>query len=151
MAYMEWARELEFGIPVIDSQHKRIVDFMNELEEARLSGNIKIIQHVIEDLLNYTVTHFDFEEELQEKAGYPYIKAHRRIHENFRKKITSFRDRSSKGENIAHELMDLLNGWLVSHIKSEDLDYVDSVKMILTREDHDMAGWMSATLKKFFG
>ena len=151
MAYMEWTRDLECGIPVIDTQHKHIVDFINELDDVCQTGNIKNIQHVIEGLLKYTETHFDFEEELQEKAEYPYIKAHRRIHDNFRKKVATFRERSTKGEDIAHELLTLLNGWLVSHIKSEDRDYVESVKPFANSDNQEVTGWMSTTLKKFFG
>jgi hemerythrin len=151
MAYMKWTRDLEFGISVIDTQHKQIVELINELDDVCQTGNAQNIQHVIEALLNYTVTHFDFEEELQQKAQYPYIKAHRRVHDNFRKTVATFRERSIKGDDIAHELLTLLNGWLVSHIKSEDLDYVEIVKPIANSDSQEVTGWMGTTLKKFFG
>lgn len=151
MAYMEWTQDLESGIPVIDAQHKRIVDYINELSTACQTGNEKETQNVIEGLLDYTITHFQFEEDLQEKAGYPFLKAHRRIHEIFMKKVAAIRERSAKGEDIAYELLDLLNGWLVSHIKSEDRDYVESVKALTDSGDQEVAGWVSTTIKKLFG
>ena len=151
MAYMEWTQELEFGIPVIDMQHKRIVEFINKLDDACQTGNIKETQHVMEGLLNYTVTHFEFEEDLQEKAGYPFLKAHRRIHEIFMKKVAAIRERSAKGEDIALELLNLLNGWLVSHIKSEDRDYVESVKRVTESVDQEVSYWLDSALKRFFG
>ena len=149
MAYMEWTRDLESGIQVIDAQHKRIIDFINELYDAREAGRVDETNRVMEGLLNYTITHFEFEEGLQEKAGYPFLKAHQRIHEIFMKKVADIRARAVAGEEVAHELLTLLKGWLVSHIKSEDRDYVESVKKFLESDDQADAGWLNALLKKF--
>ncbi|ADE12599.1 bacteriohemerythrin [Sideroxydans lithotrophicus] len=149
MAYMEWTRDLESGIPVIDAQHKRIIEFINELDDACQTGNTEETSHVMEGLLNYTVTHFEFEEDLQEKAGYPFLKAHQRIHEIFMKKVSDIRGRAAKGEDVAPELLRLLKGWLASHIKGEDRDYVESVKKVLDSDDQEVAGWLNTLLKKF--
>jgi len=152
MAYMEWTHDLESGIPVIDAQHKRIIDFINELADACLSGNPNETRQVMDGLLDYTVTHFEFEESLQEKAGYPFLKAHRRVHEIFMKKVAEIRSRSAQGENVAQELLNLLNGWLISHIKGEDRDYIESVKTITgSGNNQEVSGWMNTTLKKLFG
>jgi len=150
MAFLEWTRELEFDIPVIDDQHKRIVAFINELHGALETGNAEETGHVMEGLLNYTVTHFEFEEDLQEKAGYPFLKAHRRIHEIFMKKVASIRERGTLGEDIAPELLKLLKAWLASHIKGEDRDYVESVRKITESENQEVAGWLNSALKRFF-
>lgn len=149
MAYMEWTRDLESGIPIIDTQHKRIVEFINELDDACQTGNTDETNHVMEGLLNYTVTHFEFEEGLQEKAAYPFLKAHQRIHEIFMKKVADIRARSTKGEDVAPELLRLLKGWLVSHIKGEDRDYVESVKKILDDDNQEVSSWLNTLLKKF--
>jgi hemerythrin len=148
---MEWSRELESGIPVIDTQHKRIIDFINELDSACRSGNASETAQVMDGLLNYTITHFEFEESLQERAGYPFLKAHRRIHEIFMKKVADIRQRSTQGEDVALELLKLLNGWLISHIKGEDRDYIESVKKLTDSNDQEVSNWMNAALKNFFG
>ena len=36
MAHIIWSNDLSVGIEIIDSQHKRIVDYLNELDDARL-------------------------------------------------------------------------------------------------------------------
>lgn len=149
MALMEWHKDLETGISVIDTQHKQIVDFINELDDACRTGNINETNHVMEGLLNYTVTHFEFEEDLQEKAGYPFLKGHRLIHEHFMKKVAAIRARSSNGENVAPQLLDLLKSWLVSHIKGEDRDYIESVKKVTDSKDKELSGWLSSALLKF--
>ena len=151
MAYMEWTRELETGIPVIDAQHRRIIDFICSLDEACQTGDKNETNKVMEGLLNYTVTHFEFEESLQQKAGYQFLKAHQRIHEVFMKKVATLRERSAKGENVAPELLVLLKNWLASHIKSEDRDYIESVKLITGSDDAEVSGWVNSTLKRIFG
>ena len=75
---MEWTRDLESEIPVIDMQHKRIIDFINELHDACQTRNVDETNHAMKGLLNYTVTHFEFEEALQKKTGYPFLQGRRR-------------------------------------------------------------------------
>ncbi len=151
MAYMQWTPDLETGIQVIDTQHKRIIDFINELDDATQTGNMEEINQVLEGLLDYTITHFEFEESLQEKANYPFFKAHKRVHEIFMKRIATFRERAGKGENVAPELLSMLKIWLTSHIKGDDRDYIESVKKVTSSEDKEQVGWLNSTLKKFFG
>lgn len=146
---MEWTRELEFGIDVIDDQHKRIIQFINELDDACRTGNHEETNLVMEGLLNYTITHFEFEESLQEKADYPFLKAHRRIHEIFMKKVADVRSRSDRGEDVAPELLKLLQGWLASHIKGEDRDYVESIRKVTASTDKETVGWMKNLLRRF--
>lgn len=151
MARLEWTRDLESGISIIDEQHKRIVEFINELDDACLTGSIAKTSHVMEGLLNYTITHFEFEEALLEKAGYQFLKAHKRIHEIFMKKVAAIRDRAHQGENVAPELLRLLKLWLTSHIKGEDRDYVESVKPLTESSDKEISGWLNTTIKSIFG
>ncbi len=151
MAYMQWTEDLETGIQVIDEQHKRIIGYINELHDASETGNAAEVQAVLEGLLDYTVTHFEFEEQLQEKAGYPFLKAHQRVHEIFMKRVAAFRERANNGENIVPELLSMLKVWLSSHIKGDDRDYVESVSKVIVQESKEDSGWLSATLKQLFG
>ena len=152
MAFMQWSPELDIGVNVIDNQHKRIVEYMNELYDANISGGINEISRVLDELVDYTVTHFTFEEELQEKAGYLFSKAHKRVHEIFTKRVAEFQSRSKAGEDIGEELLNMLKTWLVNHIKGDDVDYTPSVKQMLNKQGQDeSSGWLGSTLKKLFG
>jgi len=153
MAFMQWSPELDIGVKVIDNQHKRIVEYLNELYEANIAGSVSEISHVLDELVDYTVTHFTFEEELQEKAGYLFSKAHKRVHEIFAKRVVEFQKRSKAGENVGEELLGMLKIWLVNHIKGDDADYSESVKAMLNEEhgQDEQSGWLSASLKRLFG
>lgn len=153
MAYLHWSSDLDTGIEVIDSQHKRIVDYLNELNAANSSGDMEVTNHVLGELVDYTLTHFAFEEELQERAGYEFIKAHKRVHEIFTKRVADFQKRAAAGENVAPEVLVMLKTWLVNHIKGDDADYAESVKKMLGIEGgvDTSGGWLGSALKRFFG
>jgi hemerythrin len=154
MAYLHWTPELDTGIEVIDKQHRRIVDLINELDTANEKGDAAVINHVLGELVDYTLSHFSFEEELQERANYPFYKAHKRVHEIFTKRVAEFQQRAAKGENVAPEVLSMLKIWLVNHIKGDDADYVESVVNALgvdIRKSDSSGGWLGRTLKKIFG
>jgi len=154
MAYLHWSSDLDTGIEVIDSQHRRIVDYLNELNDANDSGNRQATNHVLDELVDYTLTHFAFEEELQEKAGYPFLRAHKRVHDIFTKRVAEFQQRAADGEDIAPELLSMLKIWLVNHIKGDDADYAEDVRKFLGLEATQSkiaGGWLGVALKKFFG
>lgn len=151
MAYMQWTDDLSTRIPVIDDQHKRIVDYINELDHASKSGSAEEIKHVLDSLVDYTVTHFDFEEELMQKANYPFFKAHKRVHDIFKRRIENFLQRFAEGENVSKELLEMLKVWLVSHIRGDDSDYVESVKMVVASDDQEDTNWLTSTLHRLFG
>ena len=151
MAYMQWTADMDTGINVIDVQHRRIVDYINELDHASKTGNAAEVRGVLEELVFYTITHFQFEEELQERAGYQFVKAHKRVHEIFKRRIADFLERVNKGEDVVPELLSLLKVWLVTHIMGDDRDYVDAVQKHIGAGNRENAGWLATTLQRLFG
>jgi len=152
MAYLEWSKDLDTHIDIIDQQHKRIVHYINDLHEAQQAQDRHKIGDVIDELVDYTVSHFAFEESLMEQAEYPFLVPHQKVHGLFVKKINKFVGRFSEGEDVADELLIMLQKWLVNHIRNEDGDYVPIVlsKMGKIRGEEKEGGWLSRSLKKFF-
>jgi hemerythrin len=153
MTHLIWKKSLDTGIDVIDGQHKQIVEYINKLDDARVTQNRKVIAKVIEDTVDYTVSHFGFEETLIEDAGYEFTRPHKRVHELFIKRVSEYKQRFDDGENIADELHGLLSRWLFSHIQNDDAAYVSSVKASLADLDKNQkkSGFFTRSLKKFFG
>lgn len=153
MGTIAWTKDLETGIEIIDAQHRRIVDYINELNEASQKNDRTAIGEVIDDLVNYTVSHFSFEESLMKEAGYKFLDAHKKVHALFIKKVESFITRFGEGEDVAEELSHMLERWLISHIKKEDRDYVASAgaEMKGLQRDKSSGGWLSRTMKRVFG
>lgn len=131
MALLVWQDDLNTGIEVIDQQHRRIVEMLNHLYNAQRSMERTVVGEVIDELVDYTLSHFAFEEELMEEAGYAFCAAHKRVHEVFVKRVSEYRMRFQAGEDITDELRTMLSRWLFNHIRNEDHGYVDSAKAYL--------------------
>jgi len=147
-----WTATLETGIEVIDAQHRRIVDYINELETAQNSHDRGAVGHVLDELVDYTVSHFGFEESLQEEAGYKYAKPHKRVHDLFIKRVDEYVQRYRGGEDVAAEVHAMLSNWLINHIQHDDADYVSAVKANVHHltTNHKEGGWLARTLKRWF-
>lgn len=134
MAYWNWDSSYEMGIGVIDNQHKRIVEYINELHEALISNNDDAISTVLIALTDYTVSHFAFEESLMEQAGYAFLEPHKKVHEKFIVTVSRYVDDFNRGEDIVGKLMAELQIWLTHHILHDDRDYKNSVQTLLAKK-----------------
>ena len=71
----EFDETLVTGNEMIDSQHKELIDRINQLLESCEDGQGKIkAVKMLDYLLDYTEFHFSAEEKLQEEIEYPGIK-----------------------------------------------------------------------------
>lgn len=125
---VSWTADLSVGIDAIDDQHRRIVDYINELHAANKKHDRKAVARVLDDLMEYTVSHFSFEEALMERAGYRFLRPHKKVHEQFTRRVTEFRQRFRLGETVESELQETLVNWLMNHIRKEDKNYSATVR-----------------------
>ncbi|MGE8537981.1 MAG: bacteriohemerythrin [Acinetobacter sp.] len=145
---MEWNESYNIGIDVIDKQHRQILDYINALEEIRGTGQRDRIKEVLNDLIDYTQSHFSFEENLLEQVSYQYLPSHRGIHELFVKRLNDYRLKFEQGESIENDLYRLLSKWLINHIQHDDQDYVDAVRdnmlsYLRAQESKKGKGWFA--------
>ena len=131
MAILTWVPELDTGIDEIDRQHRRIVDYINKLYELRESPDREALGDVIGEMVDYTLSHFVFEETLIENAGYMFAGPHKKVHELFTRRVSEMQTRFDAGEDVAAELHGMLSRWLFNHIRNEDHGYVDAAKTYL--------------------
>ena len=151
MTLLVWQAELETGIDVIDQQHQRIVALINQLAEATGRDDQAA---VLEELVDYTLSHFAFEEELLEESGYTFGPAHKRVHDMFVRRVGEYRMRFEAGEDIAAELKGMLARWLFNHIRGDDKSYSKHVRHYLEtykggagRSSRD--GWFKRKVKRW--
>ncbi|MDR2219109.1 MAG: bacteriohemerythrin [Methylobacillus sp.] len=129
MARLHWVPELDTGIEEIDAQHKRIVDYINRLYDIRESPSREAIKDVIEEMVDYTISHFAFEEGMMENAGYTFSAPHKRVHELFTRRVGEIKKRFDAGEDVTDEFHGMLSRWLFNHIRNEDHGYINAVKL----------------------
>lgn len=128
MALLTWTPDLDTGIETIDAQHKQIVDYINQLHDVQQTGSRDETIKVMDGLVNYTATHFADEEAMLEKAGYPLTEAHKGVHVRFVDKVSKLYAEHVAGLDTAEDLLNLLEGWLFTHIRLNDMAYVETLK-----------------------
>jgi hemerythrin len=149
MDYWKWGPELELGIDVIDNQHRRIVDYLNMLHDARDRNDPDKVGTVLNELVDYTITHFAFEESMMAQSGYTLVGPHKQVHDRFTQMVHHYVEQHRNGVDITKELLSALRVWLTNHIHRDDRDYVATVKRNMNRVEQ--SGWLGKALKKFFG
>ncbi|MEJ2071874.1 MAG: bacteriohemerythrin [Reinekea sp.] len=146
-----WSSEYELGIPVIDGQHQRIVEYINRVQECHGLQDRDQISEVLYSLVDYTFSHFAFEEALLEEIEFEDLVEHRAAHEGFVTRVDSMKKRYDAGEDVVLELTKFLQSWLLEHILSDDASYSEIVKAkMLKIEPHVRKSWIQRATNRFF-
>ncbi len=152
MNHIEWKSEFEVGIGVIDVQHHRIVDYINTLIDSSGNTQHNELALIIDSLIDYTYSHFAFEEALMEEAGYEFLAVHRQTHEAFTRRLKVMHKSFRGGEDVSEKLVELLITWLINHIMIDDQSYVPVVREKFSVKDKmSDDGWLSKSYSRFFG
>lgn len=125
MSLIEWTEEFSVGIDHIDKQHQKWISIVNELHDSIMEGRaISTLEGLVKDMEEYTDFHFSKEEEMLEKAGWPELDRHKRIHFSFKQQITNLKHDILSGEIVLRsQVMSIIKSWLVEHILKEDQEY----------------------------
>lgn len=129
MSFLPWSEKYALNIEIIDRQHRKLVDIINELHEASQKGSdSRKIQKIFDQLAEYTRTHFRDEEVMLKKHGYSSLNEHRQAHEKFVERIEGFHERFHTSPLVSSQILDYLKYWLTSHILGTDRQYVQFIK-----------------------
>lgn len=119
---MNWEDRFLIGVESIDNQHRRLVELMVNLMEAVKTGKGRsIISPVLQELIDYTRTHFVDEEGIMTRYNYPDILPHKQDHDRFVQEITkAAREYVEKKAVPTQKILSFLAQWLVDHIMGYD-------------------------------
>lgn len=131
---LQWKEEYEVGVVEIDEQHQKLIDIANRVyelmrNELALDKYDQIVE-ILQELKEYTVYHFHFEEGLMQKARYKKRFSHKILHQNFLAQVEAV-DLSAVDENqdaYLVQIMDFIANWLIDHIVGEDKKVGQSVR-----------------------
>jgi hemerythrin-like metal-binding protein len=126
MEFMTWTSDLSVGVEVLDNDHKKLIGIINQLHFGINAGHDRrVLEVVLDELVDYIRFHFTREEGMLLKAGYAAMPAHLTEHEQFIHEILNVQDRlrSSPVSMLDMELMNFLRDWLFSHILVSDKKY----------------------------
>lgn len=123
-------RILKTGHAEIDRQHAQLVAWLDELR-GFVDGSYSFAAGftAIQALLDYTVEHFAFEEELLRLWDYPALDEHIRQHQSLVAEVRSQWNRvEQEGADIAREVVETIERWVVEHINGADVAFAEFVR-----------------------
>ncbi len=114
---VEWREGFRTGIAEVDGEHRHLFALVKGLELAN-------VRALLDELVEYVVTHFTHEQALMEHSGYPDFQQHLHLHEALAQQVSEFLASDAEwSEERLQELRRFLNRWLVGHILTHDLRF----------------------------
>ena len=124
MPLMTWNDQLSVNIKQVDSQHMKLVEFLNNFHDAMKLGKGKeVMGKTFSELLDYTAYHFGTEEDFFKKYGYPGSASHKKEHGALTTSSGAQRPLLPREPVISAETMTFLKNWLNDHIVGSDKKY----------------------------
>jgi len=118
--FINWDERFILGIPVIDRQHKELVETTNKLHYACLRNAETANELFIKTAgkaVEYVKQHFSTEEKMMILFNFSGYKAHKLEHESFIKEILNQSMSYKGGRQIApRRFVYFLKDWILSHI-----------------------------------
>ncbi len=127
---IKWDAQYELGISTIDEQHKELIKITGRLSDL-LTNAIEgddiydEMVTIIGAVTDYTVYHFQFEEELFNKFDYEYKDSHIAEHNKLIDEIRSLDLRAVDEDQVVYgkKILKFLITWVFKHITGSDFLY----------------------------
>lgn len=118
-----WSDRYKVGNAEIDRQHERMFALVNtlpdELDRAVIKTNLMALaQHARE--------HFDTEEQMMARIGYPNLREHQKLHAELSKKLLDLDTgdyKSFGSDESVSAFKQLILDWMIGHIMTHDRDF----------------------------
>ena len=125
MVKIEWTPGLAIGIELVDTQHKMLLEKLNDISEAiENQMGVDAITKTLDFMVDYTDFHFTAEEKHMTAHNYPGLAAHRLKHGELKKTLKNLvEDFEEEGatQALADAIDTFLGNWLIKHIEEVDL------------------------------
>jgi len=127
MSRIEWDDKFSVGIPLIDEQHKMLIQHVNDLAHAiERNQSVGEIVRVLGFLIDYAHFHFATEEKHMIETDYPGLTDHKTQHEEFKttlNHLTEDFEEEGATQALAHSINTFLTHWLITHFQEVDREF----------------------------
>jgi len=128
--YLVWSEDYSVGNDELDGHHKNIISIINDLYSAiQTESTPEELNGILDRLFEYTMSHFEREEQLMEEHLFPDLAKHKTIHDRMRIKTDELRRRGlHHKKGVPAETMSFLKDWWLNHILVMDAQYRPHMK-----------------------
>ncbi|OAA84936.1 bacteriohemerythrin [Clostridium ljungdahlii] len=132
-----WKEEFNLNIDEIDKQHKKLMAIGKKAYDIAIIDDgydrYDEIMTILDELLEYTKYHFEYEENMLKKYNYDHIHDQEEEHGFYIYKINEVASREDIDDNqkkVILEIIDFLSEWISNHIMIADKKYAVFLKTI---------------------
>jgi hemerythrin len=125
MSRITWDESMSVGVKIIDAQHKTLIDGINSFYDAiGTSSGKDLTIDLLNKMKEYSLFHFNSEEQLLNKHGYPELEYQKKEHKTFIGKVDDLDRRLKAGKLVVSlELTSFIKSWITNHIMVNDKKY----------------------------
>jgi two-component system, NtrC family, sensor kinase len=139
-----WDQRFVTGIDIVDTQHRHLVDIVNQVGDMLLGGSQfseSALQALFKQLADYAVQHFADEEQLMKESTLDrrHADIHKGHHKDFIQQVISMWKSRATMKNPAEVLHGFLTAWLTFHILSEDQDMAHQIAQVKAGKTPEVA------------
>ncbi|GMO42155.1 MAG: bacteriohemerythrin [Treponemataceae bacterium] len=129
---VQWSEDFSVKNRLIDTQHKELVRFTNELYAACKTGGFSerlSFIRTVQDAVNYAKEHFSTEERMLIQKNYPEYAQHKTEHDAFVAEVLRQVKQLDNMKDIEGKpFVFFLRDWLLNHIAISDKKYTPYVQ-----------------------
>lgn len=128
---LKWRENFSCNIEEIDNQHKKLFEIGTRLYTlATLNDeydHFDEIMEILDELRDYTIYHFQFEEKLMSTYTYASYDIHKIEHDFFVKKLQRLEKKDFEGQQQQSviDIITFVADWVSGHILKTDMLYKD--------------------------
>jgi len=140
---IKWKDDYSCYDPVIDEQHSKMIDMINEMNEIAqlVEDGVDSYDRIVEifnGLKEYAVYHFGYEEKMFEEHGYDSFntKIQKLEHKSFYHKVSAINmyELDENQQETVSSILEFLSKWLDHHILHIDKKFGEFVRDKMNRE-----------------
>ena len=133
---IEWKSEWDSGNIEIDKQHQELLDLLNKLIQlSNIETSFEKSINQLEILIQKTVQHFNYEEEILSNIGYKDYDRHCKIHKNLIGKVFQLKECYQAGElNPSAFFSFIADDVIIGHLINEDILFFNILKSKFKQE-----------------
>jgi hemerythrin-like metal-binding protein len=132
MSFFTLTSDLLVGNTFIDSDHRRLVDLINDFHDAVSMGKGReIIGETLTNLEEYIIGHFDREEAEMKKIGYQKPDSHNHYLEHIKliKEVVGFKAMFDRKLHMPMtQISKFLKEWFIDHVSVTDRKLAEAIK-----------------------
>ncbi len=124
-SFFKWDQQrLTTHVDAMDNEHKKLVEIMNRLYERNEAKASKTeLTSLVNELANWTVTHFEHEERFFDTLPYSQSEVHKKIHKDLIVRLKGHKEEFEKTGVLGPAFFQFLKTWLTAHIMGIDTKY----------------------------